>query len=115
MLKHFLFLIPFYLFFCVPMAHATSFISSASVNVTSDTIVNAKKMAMAEARRQIINDVLGTVVSNPEKFSDVMADAKDSDLASLVSSLNITGEQTSDTTYSATIKMTVDADAAQNG
>ena len=84
----------------------------ASVNVTSDTAANAKVMAFAEARRQIIIDVLSKY-SDPVKFNELMKDISNDDLMNLISSTSIEGEKLSATTYSANIKMNVDMDAAK--
>ena len=95
------------------MAHAAIDLSSmASVNVTSDTAAAAKDMAFDEARRQIITDVLGQY-SIPDQLADVLKISKSSDLTNLIASSSIDGEQQSDTTYSANITMTIDADAAR--
>jgi hypothetical protein len=92
----------------------------AQVNLTSDTGANAKNMAMAEARRQILSQVLSPHVSDAVAMQIVMADTKDAALVGLISATNVTGEKVSDTSYAADIKMTVDGTAAalwlaQNG
>ncbi|MDR0727113.1 MAG: hypothetical protein LBF37_03565 [Rickettsiales bacterium] len=84
----------------------------ASVNVTSDTAATAKNMAFNEARRQITSDVLSKY-SNAQQLSELMTNTKDSVLTNLISSTNIDSERLSATTYSANIKMTVDAVAAK--
>ena len=95
------------------MAHAAIDLSGvASVNVTSDTAATAKDMAFDEARRQIISDVLGQY-SMSEQLESVLQNSKASDLTNLIASSSIDGEQQSDTTYSANITMTIDADAAR--
>lgn len=95
------------------MAHAAIDLSGvASVNVTSDTAAVAKDMAFDEARRQIISDVLGQY-SMSEQLESVLQNSKASDLTNLIASSSIDGEQQSDTTYSANITMTIDADAAR--
>lgn len=95
------------------MAHAAIDLSGvASVNVTSDTAAAAKDMAFDEARRQIISDVLGQY-SMSEQLESVLQNSKASDLTNLIASSSIDGEQQSDTTYSANITMTIDADAAR--
>lgn len=96
----------------VGAASAIELKGSASVNVTSDTAAAAKNMAFDEARRQIIVDVL-------RQYADVgalrgaVSGAKSSELTELITASSIDGEQLSDTTYSAKISMTVDADAAR--
>ena len=84
----------------------------ASVNVTSETAAMAKNMAMDEARRQIIVDVLGPY-SIPDQLASALDNATSGTLAGLVASSSISGEKQSDTTYSADITMTIDADAAR--
>ncbi len=81
----------------------------AHVNITSDTGANAKNMAMAEARRQIIVDVLTPYAV----ASDLIYDTRDADLANLISATSIDGEKLSATSYAADIKMTVDGAAAK--
>ena len=96
----------------VGAASAIELKGSASVNVTSDTAAAAKNMAFDEARRQIIVDTL-------RQYADVgalraaVSGAKSSELTELIATSSIDGEQLSDTTYSAKISMTVDADAAR--
>ncbi len=96
----------------VGVAGATELTGVASVNVTSDTAAAAKNMAFDEARRQIIVDAL-------RQYADVgglrtaVSNAKSSELTELISASSIDGEQLSDTTYSAKISMTIDADAAR--
>lgn len=85
----------------------------ATVNITSDTAANAKEMAMASARRQIINDALAQYTL-PDQLQSAMSESKSADLRNLIASTEISGEQQSDTTYSATISMTIDANAATN-
>lgn len=104
------------LFCCVtvPVAAmaAANLTGVASVNVTSDTAATAKNMAFIEARRQITTDILSKY-SNPAQFADLMKNTKDSVLTNLISSTSIDGERLSATTYSANIKMTIDAVAAK--
>lgn len=83
----------------------------ASVNVTSDTSATAKNMAFNEARRQIVEEVLSNY-SNKTQLKELMKETKDSALTNLISSTSIDSERLSATTYSANIKMTVDAIAA---
>ena len=93
-------------------AHAAQLQGRASVNVTSDTAATAKNMAFDEARRQILTDVLRQY-ADVDALRQLMQNTKNSELANLISSSSIDGEQLSDTTYSAKISMTVDADAAR--
>ena len=85
---------------------------TASVNVTSDTAANAKNMAMAEARRQIVVDVLSSY-SDATAMKAAVAAEKSGALTDLIESSSISGERQSGTTYSADIKMTLDAVAAK--
>ena len=84
----------------------------ATVNMTSDTAAVAKNMALDEARRQIIIDVLSPY-SDSSALRSVIANEKSSSLATLIASSGISGERQSDTAYSATITMTVDRAAAK--
>lgn len=84
----------------------------AAVNITSDTAANAKTMALDEARRQIISDVLAPY-SAVEQLRSVVANAPADELTGLIQSSGIDGERLSDTTYSANIKMTIDAAVAR--
>lgn len=97
---------------CAVGANAAGMTSTANVNVTSDTAATAKNMAMDEARRQIIIDVLGPYADRTALRSAVAHD-KASSLTNLIASSEISGERTSNTTYSAKIKMTVDRVAAK--
>ena len=69
-------------------------------------------MAFDEARRQIINDVLGQYAI-PDLLADAVKNASADDLTNLIAASSIDGEQQSDTTYSANISMTIDRDAAR--
>lgn len=93
-------------------AIAADLVGVASVNVTSDTAAAAKDMAFDEARRQIINDVLGQY-SIPDLLADAVQNASSADLTNLIAASSISGEQQSETTYSADITMTIDRDAAR--
>ncbi len=86
---------------------------TASVNVTSDTAATAKNMAFDEARRQIIVDTLSPY-SDTGALRVAVSGEKASGLMPLIASSCITGEKTSDTTYSAKITMTVNRRAAKN-
>ena len=91
---------------------AASLSGVANVNMTSDTAVTAKNMAMDEARRQIIIDVLSPY-SDSNALRTAVANEKSSVLADLIASSGIGGERQSDTAYSASITMTVDRGAAK--
>jgi len=85
---------------------------TASVNITSDTAATAKNIAMSDARRQIIGDVLRQYTDNAQ-LNPVLKNASGSELTNLISASSIENEQTSDTTYSANISMTIDTNAAR--
>ena len=85
----------------------------AFVNVTSDTAATAKKMAMDEARRQILVDTLAPY-SDRAALRTAIANEKSSVLTDLIASSGISGEKSSDTTYSAKITMTVNRSAARD-
>lgn len=93
-------------------AGAAELRGTASVNVTSDTAVNAKNMAFDDATRQIVTGVLRQYV-DVDALTTAVKDANKSELSNLILSSSIDGEQTSDTTYSANISMIIDADAAR--
>lgn len=104
--------------FCVSMmfvisaAGAADLHGNVSLNITSDTASAAKNIAMAEARRQIVSDVLGQY-SDKGMLAPVVSAADGDTLNSLIASTSIDGEQASDTTYSANISMVIDAEAAR--
>jgi len=101
------------LLFCAPgVVGAVTLGSNAHVNVTSDTAATAKSMAMNEARRQIITEVLSNY-ADAEQLESLVGESKDSKLTNLISSTSIENERLSATTYSANIKMNVDALAAK--
>lgn len=84
----------------------------ANVNITSDTATNAKNIAFDEARRQIIVDALRSY-ADKDALQIAVKNAKNADLVDLIAASSIDGEQTSDTTYSASISMTIDGKAAR--
>ncbi|MBQ6736401.1 MAG: hypothetical protein IJQ90_02840 [Alphaproteobacteria bacterium] len=87
--------------------------ATAHVNVTSDTAATAKNMAMDEARRQVIVEALSPYADSTALRTAVKGE-KSAVLTTLIESSGISGEQQSDTTYSANITMTVDRNAARN-
>lgn len=93
-------------------AHAADMSGTVDVNVTSDTAADAKSIAMNQARRQILNQVLGKY-ADASQVQVAVKDTSSSELMNLISSSSIDGEQLSDTAYSAKITMTVDGDAAR--
>ena len=84
----------------------------SSVNVTSDTAAEAKNKAFNIARREIIFDALRQY-ADVDGLKSALNNAENSELMNIISASSIDGEQFSDTTYAATISMTVDADAAR--
>jgi len=102
--------------FCVAIlccgARAVDLVGTVPVRMTSDTSSNAKTMAINDARRQILRDKLRSYAM-PEQLNAAIRNAKNAELADLISETSIDGEKISDTTYSANITMTVDADAAR--
>lgn len=102
--------------FCVAVlccgAHAVELVGTVPVRMTSDTSSNAKTMAINDARRQILMDKLRPYAM-PEQLNSAIRNAKNTELADLISETSIDGEKISDTTYSANITMTVDANAAR--
>ena len=101
------------LFGMAGLSWAADLVGSAFVNITSDTAATAKKMAMDEARRQILNETLSPY-SDSGALRAAIANEKSSVLTDLISSSGISGERLSDTTYSAKITMTVNKVAAKN-
>lgn len=97
---------------CV-VGHALDLRGVADVNVTSDTAVIAKDMAFDEARRQIVMDVLRQY-ADADALAMAVRNAKSSELTELVAASSIEGEKTSDTTYSASIAMVLDAGLTRN-
>ena len=93
-------------------ASAVELQGAMPVNITSDTAANAKNIAFDEARRQIISDALRQY-ADVDMLKNALSDAKSSELIGLVSSSSIDGEQVSDTTYSANVSMTLDADVVR--
>ena len=91
---------------------ASDLVGSAFVNVTSDTAANAKNMAMNEALRQVLNDTLAPY-ADAAALRNAIANEKSAVLTNLIASSGISGERTSDTTYSAKITMTVNKNAAR--
>ncbi|MDE6250362.1 MAG: hypothetical protein K2M34_01870 [Alphaproteobacteria bacterium] len=83
----------------------------ASVNVTSDTAADAKTIALNQARRQIVTQVLSKY-ADANQVQVAVKDAKQSELMNLISSSSIDGERQSDTTYTANVTMFVDEAAA---
>lgn len=93
-------------------AGAADLTGTASVNVTSDTAADAKTIALNQARRQILNQVLSQY-ANAAQVQVAVKNAKSSELMNLISSSSIDGERQSDTVYSANITMVVDSDSAR--
>ena len=98
--------------FCISVAHAADLRASATVNITSDTAVAAKNIALSEARRQIINDVLGQY-ADVHALKSAVSGADDATLVTLIDGTEIDGEQTSDTMYAANITMSINDNAAR--
>ena len=92
---------------CSMSAGAVTLSGSANVNITSDTAVNAKNIAMNEARRQIIVDVLSPY-TDAQQLRSVIANTESDELTNLIASTSIDGEKLSNTTYNAKINMVID-------
>ncbi len=93
--------------FCSISAGAVTLSGSANVNITSDTAVNAKNIAMNEARRQIIVDVLSPY-TDMQQLRSAIENTESADLMNLIASTSIDGEKLSNTTYNAKINMVID-------
>ena len=99
--------------FAMSAASAADLRGNVSLNITSDTAAAAKNIAMVEARRQIVSDVLAQY-SDRALLMDALGATSDEVLNSLIASTSIAGEQVSTTTYSANISMEIDAGAARS-
>lgn len=99
--------------FAMSAASAADLHGNVSLNITSDTAAAAKNIAMVEARRQIVSDVLAQY-SDQALLMDALGATSDEVLNSLIASTSIAGEQVSTTTYSANISMEIDAGAARS-
>ena len=99
--------------FVMSAAGAADLRGNVSLNITSDTAAAAKNIAMVEARRQIVSDVLAQY-SDRALLMDALGATSDEVLNSLIASTSIAGEQVSTTTYSANISMEIDAGAARS-
>ncbi len=100
------------LLFVTLIANASELKSDVFVNITSDTAANAKNIAFDEARRQIIAESLWQYV-DVDSLSELLKNTKSDVLMNMISSSSIDGEQTSDTTYSANISMSLDVEAVR--
>lgn len=103
-------------FCCVVLASgagAADLSGTTTVNITSDTAADAKTLALNQARRQILNQVLGKY-ADATQVQVAVKNAKSSDLMNLISSSSIDGERQSDTAYSANVTMVVDEKAARD-
>lgn len=94
------------------MAGALELRGVVPVNITSDTAATAKKMAFAEATRQVITDSLRQYTDYPTLI-DLVNNTSGNDLNNLVAQTGIDGEQTSDTSYSANISIALDVPATR--
>lgn len=99
--------------FAMSAASAADLRGNVSLNITSDTAAAAKNIAMVEARRQIVSDVLAQY-SDQALLMDALGATSDEVLNSLIASTSIAEEQVSTTTYSANISMEIDAGAARS-
>jgi hypothetical protein len=99
--------------FAMSAASAADLHGNVSLNITSDTAAAAKNIAIVEARRQIVSDVLAQY-SDRALLMDALGATGDEVLNSLIASTSIAGEQVSTTTYSANISMEIDAGAARS-
>lgn len=84
----------------------------ATVNITSDTAVNAKNIAFDEARRQVLSDALRQY-ADEDMLAEAIKDISFADLANMVTASSIGDEQSSDTTYSARISISFDDGAVR--
>lgn len=92
-------------------AIAVELFGTANVNVTSETSADAKNIAMSQARRQILSQVLGKY-ANAKLVDAAIKNAKNDDLVNMISASSIDDEQLANTAYSANITMYIDVNAA---
>lgn len=85
----------------------------ATVNITSDTAVNAKNIAFDEACRQVLSDSLSHY-ADAYFLQQAIKDIPSSRLAGMVSSSSIGNELSSNTTYSAKISIVYDVSAVRD-
>lgn len=97
----------------IPTAFAAQLGGNAFISITSDTAVNAKNIAMNDARRQIVFDVVSQY-ANIEQLKELIQNSSDTDLTNLVSSVSIEGEKQSNTTYKANIMMVLNVDSVRD-
>ncbi len=84
-----------------------------TVNISSDTAVNAKNIAFDEARRQVLSETLRQY-ADVDSLTEAIKNANSADLANMVSASTIGNEQSSNTTYSARISISFDDDAVRS-
>ncbi len=93
-------------------ANAIELAGATSVEVTSDTAAQAKNMALAQARRTIVNDAV-LPFADKAQLTELIANTEDGTLTDFVVKTGIGGERFSDTTYFATVSMVLDTPAVK--
>nr|MBQ0091684.1 hypothetical protein [Candidatus Enterousia merdequi] len=82
------------------------------VNQTSETASTAKNIAMNNARRQILFNVLSQYTDKDE-ISELIKKSSNEELMNIILSTSVANEQISSDTYSANITMDIDNEAAK--
>ena len=100
------------MFAIVPNSFGVGLTGNVFIKQESETAAKAKADAINDARRQILTNVLSSYTSR-EQLSDLIENTTDDDLMNLISSSSVSGEQMSNTEYSANITMNIDNDAAR--
>lgn len=92
--------------FAIPLSGTTH------VDMDSETASAAKNMAVNQARREILKNILGRY-ANASQLQNALDNAKNDELMNLISSSTIDGEQSSNTAYSANVTMVIDVPVAR--
>ena len=85
---------------------------NVKVNQVSDTAAKAKVVAMNQARRQILFDVLSQY-SAKDYLKEALQNSSDDELMNLIASTSVSNEQISSNAYSANVMMNLDNDAVK--
>lgn len=100
------------MFLIVPNSFGIGLTGNVFIKQESETAAKAKADAINDARRQILTNVLSSYTDR-EQLRDLIENTVDDDLMNLISSSSVSGEQMSNTEYSANITMNIDNDAAR--
>ncbi|MCQ2574863.1 MAG: hypothetical protein MJ156_02030 [Alphaproteobacteria bacterium] len=89
------------------MANAKEYKDTVYVTHTAETSADAKNIAIDDARRQILYNILSQY-SNPEELNILLQNTTDMELTNFISFSSIANEQSSKTVYSANVTMSID-------